>query len=453
MRRMAPFIFVPICGAVLYLYFVKEQSEKSFSVRIYSEPDGAAVSLNGRFAGRTPTTVSVEKSRRYTLSLVKDGYRVCKRELLFSPESTRLHITLKPIKYATLVIRSKPPGARVYLDGAEVGTTPLTLEKIADGGHELRLVKEPFEPLVKQLSIGREERLELDLELTSSVERQLVESIQREPFRVENYIELLKVLRTKQDYANAVAYILNMLEAILNNPPSAECLDEFLPLFKSIYSSGKSALSEAERRSLLQKVSSTFEKLLEKDISRSDLYTLLLDLYLLAGDPDSILPLCEKAYKNGLGISMYLNASNKSFEHHYSSIGLKCLEEAYRLSPTSVYVKLRLGYAYYRAGRYEKAEEVLLALKGKGVPEDYASMLRSYLSSLAYRYLRLGDRLARKGRTSKAMEKWKKALKLQPDREEAGEWASERASKLRRRGYASYASQLLQLAPPVKSGD
>jgi hypothetical protein len=40
---------------------------------------------------------------------------------------------------ASLEVASRPAGARVLLDGREVGRTPLRLERIAPGRHTVRL--------------------------------------------------------------------------------------------------------------------------------------------------------------------------------------------------------------------------------------------------------------------------------------------------------------------------
>ncbi len=50
-----------------------------------------------------------------------------------------------------LTIRSNPPGALVYVDNDEVGTTPVSTDFIYYGMREIRLVKDGFETLtVKQ---------------------------------------------------------------------------------------------------------------------------------------------------------------------------------------------------------------------------------------------------------------------------------------------------------------
>ena len=44
-----------------------------------------------------------------------------------------------------LEVKSEPPGAKVYIDGKELGDTPLALSDIKTGRHQIRVVKEGFE--------------------------------------------------------------------------------------------------------------------------------------------------------------------------------------------------------------------------------------------------------------------------------------------------------------------
>ncbi len=44
------------------------------------------------------------------------------------------------IKYGELTVRTTPAGAKVYLDGSQVGISPVRLSDIPTGGHEVRAV-------------------------------------------------------------------------------------------------------------------------------------------------------------------------------------------------------------------------------------------------------------------------------------------------------------------------
>jgi serine/threonine-protein kinase len=50
-------------------------------------------------------------------------------------------------------IRSTPPGARVLVDGRDVGRTPVTAPNIALGAHTLRLVRDGYQPVERRVTV------------------------------------------------------------------------------------------------------------------------------------------------------------------------------------------------------------------------------------------------------------------------------------------------------------
>ena len=62
---------------------------------------------------------------------------------------------------SSVVINSDPPGAKVYVDGALIGRTPVTYSDSAVVGteHTLRLEKEGYKPLTTTFSRDREVNL------------------------------------------------------------------------------------------------------------------------------------------------------------------------------------------------------------------------------------------------------------------------------------------------------
>jgi hypothetical protein len=46
--------------------------------------------------------------------------------------------------FATLSVSSRPPGARVLIDGKAMGTTPLSLARVAVGNHSIQLEQDGY---------------------------------------------------------------------------------------------------------------------------------------------------------------------------------------------------------------------------------------------------------------------------------------------------------------------
>ncbi len=67
--------------------------------------------------------------------------------------------------FGVLEIKSNPPAAKIYLDGAPIGNTPYLQEKIDVGKHSIVLRKDGFKPLKQEINIeaGKKTVLELTL--------------------------------------------------------------------------------------------------------------------------------------------------------------------------------------------------------------------------------------------------------------------------------------------------
>ena len=59
------------------------------------------------------------------------------------------------VDYGGLVIRSTPLGARIFLDGADVGTTPGQLSKIEAGDHQVIITKEGYSSFSQTVKVGK----------------------------------------------------------------------------------------------------------------------------------------------------------------------------------------------------------------------------------------------------------------------------------------------------------
>ena len=112
-------------------------------LEVNSLPDGATIFLDGEETEFvTPHTfhlstgnhrVKLKQSTEYEPSVEK----IAPVQLNRIP---RIHFTLTPLGHGTLLVSSRPFGATIYLDGKQVGDTPLKLTNLRAGQHQLRLV-------------------------------------------------------------------------------------------------------------------------------------------------------------------------------------------------------------------------------------------------------------------------------------------------------------------------
>jgi Protein kinase domain/PEGA domain len=126
---------------------------------VQSTPNGARVFVDGRDVGRTPASVSDLARGQHRVRVVQDGFVTEERRVVIAGSGSQaLNVTLErprtavaakpaapPVSATTgslttqLKVESRPTNARVFVDGRLIGTTPLALEQIEAGEHNIRL--------------------------------------------------------------------------------------------------------------------------------------------------------------------------------------------------------------------------------------------------------------------------------------------------------------------------
>jgi hypothetical protein len=97
------------------------------TLNVDGTPRGADVFLDGAFVGNLPTTISTTLGR-HTVEVREDGFSPFSTTLTVAAGTQRLNVTLNPIVVnGTLNINTNPRGADVFLDGAFVGRSPVTV--------------------------------------------------------------------------------------------------------------------------------------------------------------------------------------------------------------------------------------------------------------------------------------------------------------------------------------
>jgi hypothetical protein len=139
---------------------------------IRSTPDGASVSVDGRAYGKTPATVRDLAQGPHQVRVTRDGYAAQERRVVISSSRPSQSVNVAmvrtpaapPSRSATaapappagtpttgraagaLAVDSRPTGARVFLDGKPIGTTPLMVPTVAAGDHVVRLELDGYRP-------------------------------------------------------------------------------------------------------------------------------------------------------------------------------------------------------------------------------------------------------------------------------------------------------------------
>jgi serine/threonine protein kinase len=135
---------------------------------VRSTPTGASVTVNGEWRGRTPLTLEELTFGDYVVRIVAPGYEIAREEFKLSSAQTSRTISRRLVRSApaargntaadrpartsappprppgarftgAIFIDSRPRGAKVFVDGKEVGTTPVKVPEVGVGAHVVRL--------------------------------------------------------------------------------------------------------------------------------------------------------------------------------------------------------------------------------------------------------------------------------------------------------------------------
>ena len=123
-------------------------------VLVRSTPSGARVFVDGKSGGETPATVRDLARGAHQVRLVREGYTTVERRIVITASKPALTLTVEMVKVpvvparleSALVVESRPAGAAVFLDGRQIGTTPLTQPGVQVGAHAVRIVLDGYRP-------------------------------------------------------------------------------------------------------------------------------------------------------------------------------------------------------------------------------------------------------------------------------------------------------------------
>lgn len=158
--------------AGLYAFWPKTAPQAT-SLKIETNPSDAAISVNGEFRGRSPLLLSGITPGKIQVQAGREGYFNLQKEVTVrAGESAQVALELKsapveavpletvplkappPVQTSGLEITTRPPGASIFLNGDEVGISPLSLKNRPAGKLVLRLTLDGFNDLEEEMVIS-----------------------------------------------------------------------------------------------------------------------------------------------------------------------------------------------------------------------------------------------------------------------------------------------------------
>jgi TolB-like protein len=143
------------------------------SLRIESEPADADVYIGGRKVGTTPYNNTRYPSGSYLVAVEKKWYLPIRDKVISvsDGQNTSESFTLSQ-DFGTLKIeKSNPPGIKVYLDGKELGTTPGNWRLPPVKKVKLELRKDHFRSKEMEITIDRDQVVEITSQQATLTER------------------------------------------------------------------------------------------------------------------------------------------------------------------------------------------------------------------------------------------------------------------------------------------
>lgn len=161
----------------------------SAALEISANIEGAEIKVNGISQGTAPCTVERVPAGDVVIEASAPGYRDFVQMLKVSG-SERVAIAARMEELpASLAVYSIPEGARVYLDNNYKGTAPVLFESLQPGEHRIRVEKDGFDTLARNVTLTRGNESTEEFRLAANTGKISVTSV---PAGVTIYVDGVK---------------------------------------------------------------------------------------------------------------------------------------------------------------------------------------------------------------------------------------------------------------------
>jgi hypothetical protein len=123
----------------------------AYFLEVKTIPEGADVSIDGNYKGKTPIRVELTRSScRLKIEKGKE-WSYIDESLTLNPGTNSFERSLKRIMYS-LSIKTYPPEARVSIGGEPIGTTPVKRMDLF-GNYKIKIEKEGYETIEEPITV------------------------------------------------------------------------------------------------------------------------------------------------------------------------------------------------------------------------------------------------------------------------------------------------------------
>lgn len=328
---------------------------RQVTIAIGSEPSGATVFIDDEFRGATPLTGLKIMTGEHTIRVHKAGYQELRAPLVVSGKKTEpFHLALKLAEKGSLLVRSTPDGAEVFLDDEYRGKTPLRIHDLDPHTYVLRVRKANFADWLGDAALKPAEVTTVDAVLSKREVGYYVKGLEKDPNNVSYHTELahLYLLERKPDLCiQHLTLGIDITVAGRDTTRPQPYTRRLVWLIAKIYFNDYIIWGDA---ATVQKMQGQIDAMLASAAGRhpgsSTILEIAQGLYKRSGTPERLVPLYLKQAE----------AQPTTFSHYAQAVALlqaagrhaeatQVLEKALKAIPNNYLIHLELGRAHLKA--------------------------------------------------------------------------------------------------------
>ena len=142
---------------------------KPAHLEVRSTPDGADVYLDGTHVGKSPLTLDNVAVQAHSLRITHADYLDWSESVNVAAGTVTQVDTKLTVAAASVAISSTPGQARVLVDGADRGLTPVQIEDLPPGEHVVKVSRAGYEDAVKTLRLAPNSNEDVKITLIQSL--------------------------------------------------------------------------------------------------------------------------------------------------------------------------------------------------------------------------------------------------------------------------------------------
>lgn len=212
-----------------------------------------------------------------------------------------LSLALFQPKVGSIIVTTVPVGAQIELDGKIVGQAPAELEQVPAGTHKLRIIKQGFIPIEREVVVTARKTVTLPMLSLQPEKTSLVEVAGTPEARIDEFNRLAEEAFARGDYlvpeGNNAFYFCNAVLTI--NPNDQRGLDMMNRIKEALIKQAETAQQKNDFATAQQIYTSLLEKFPNESRAVEGLKKLELELSARRGQLSELQASGEEAFRKG----------------------------------------------------------------------------------------------------------------------------------------------------------